>query len=395
LINNLPSGWSSSQLSDKRFIIKYGKANPKKSGKIPVIGSSGIFSHTDQPLVNPPVIIIGRKGNAGSVQFIKEPCWASDTTFYIKILSEDVDYFYLYYLLEKNKRSRTSTQTTLPSLSLTDFYKEKLNIPPLVEQRGIAEVLGTVDEAIRRTDAVIEKAEELKRGLMQRLLTRGIGHTEFKQTELGEIPKTWEVKKIQDIYDKPQYGYTASANEKPIGPKFLRITDIQDGEVNWKNVPYCDSKNDDVSAYYLRKNDLVFTRTGATTGKSYLITTNPDAIFASYLIRIKSNSGTDPVYLSSFFNSEIYWKQINQKRVGSAQGGVNASTLSSIKLPLPPFNEQIRISSIINEVENKIKIEKLEKKQLEEIKRGVIQILLSGKVRVELREDGLHRIGDG
>ncbi len=74
-----------------------------------------------------------------------------------------------------------------------------ISVPPLFEQRGIAEVLGTIDEVIKRTDAVIEKAEELKRGLMQRLLTRGIGHTEFKQTELGEIPKTWTIEIIGNI----------------------------------------------------------------------------------------------------------------------------------------------------------------------------------------------------
>jgi type I restriction enzyme S subunit len=312
----------------------------------------------------------------------------------IRLKNEVYNHFFKYYIQsfrfqkELKLRSKKAVQT---GIYLGDLKKFMVPVPPFVEQRGIAEVLGTVDEVIRWTDAVIAKAEELKRGLMQKLLTRGIGHTEFKDTELGKIPKTWEIKHIEDVCEKPQYGYTASAKEKPVGPKFLRITDIQDGKVDWNKVPFCECAGD-VTQYRLNKGDIVFARTGATTGKSYLITDEPNAIFASYLIRLRTKPGTDYSYLSVFFDSEIYWKQINQQRVGSAQGGVNASTLSSIKLPLPSLVEQQKISQLSQGIKNNIEVKQKEKIKLGHLKNGLMWVLLSGQVRVGLDEGGLQRI---
>jgi len=244
------------------------------------------------------------------------------------------------------------------------------------------------------TDEVIGAAEELKRGLMQRLLTQGIGHTEYKQTPLGKTPKTWKIYSIKDVCEKPQYGYTESATEAPIGPKFIRITDIQDGVVDWNTVPYCKCNDKDHRKYKIQKNDILFARTGATTGKSYIIKEEVDAVFASYLIRLICTSKIHADYLHTFFNSHLYWRQINQNKVGAAQGGINASILSELLLPYPTLEEQKKIAEVIREVDLKIDIEIEKKKNLNLIKRGLMQLLLSGKVRVELREDGLHRVGD-
>ena len=125
-----------------------------------------------------------------------------------------------------------------------------------------------------------------------------------------QLPKGWRRVAIKDMADSIQYGMTASAAERKDGPRFLRITDIQDGRVDWSTVPSCDISKADIPKYRLSSGDLVFARTGATTGKSFLIGECPEAVFASYLIRVRVSADVDSRYLSAFFQSPDYWQQI-------------------------------------------------------------------------------------
>lgn len=161
---------------------------------------------------------------------------------------------------------------------------------------------------------------------------------------MSDLPEIWAWTTVDDLSASIQYGYTESANDKPIGPKFLRITDIQGGKVNWDTVPYCECSDDNLKKYLLESGDIVFARTGATTGKSFLITNPPKAVFASYLIRLRLQKAVDTKYFSYFLNSPNYWSQITRVSKGSAQPGVNATILAELQVPLAPPNEQKRIA---------------------------------------------------
>ncbi len=161
--------------------------------------------------------------------------------------------------------------------------------------------------------------------------------------EGGELSKGWRRVAVKDMADSIQYGHTASEIERKDGPRFLRITDIQDGRVDWSTVPSCDIPKDDIPKYRLSSGDLVFARTGATTGKSFLIGDCPDAVFASYLIRVRVSSGVDSRYLSAFFQSPDYWRQIEGGKRGIGQPNVNGTVLGEIQFPVAPLHEQRRI----------------------------------------------------
>jgi len=225
-----------------------------------------------------------------------------------------------------------------------------------------------------------ESEEENKEGRMGRVESLRT-ENKLKKTEIGEIPVDWEVAKVQDVCEKPEYGYTESATEKPIGPKFLRISDIQDGKVNWEKVPFCHCPNSIKEKYILKPGDILFARTGTTTGKSYIIKKCPEAVFASYLIRVVTKGRINSNFLYLVFNSFIYWRQIKEQIGGSAQGGVNASSLSSIKVPLPPLHEQKRIAEILASTDEAIekKQEIIEKTKM--LKKGLMQELLTRGIR--------------
>jgi type I restriction enzyme S subunit len=159
----------------------------------------------------------------------------------------------------------------------------------------------------------------------------------------------WKEKKLGEL-SKINYGYTEKASYHDVGPKFLRITDIQDNNVDWNNVPFCNIKQGELPKYKLNENDIVFARTGATTGKSYLIVKPPMAVFASYLIRLQilDKNLLAPKFLSFFFQSERYWNEIQKGSTGSTQGGFNASKLAEISVPIPTLPEQQRIVAILD-----------------------------------------------
>jgi len=164
---------------------------------------------------------------------------------------------------------------------------------------------------------------------------------------------SWPLVLLNDLSEKIDYGLTASALDNPSGPRFLRITDLQNDSVNWQKVPSCDCSQKDIKQYCLKKGDLVFARTGATTGKSYLLNDMPEnSVFASYLIRVRPNSKVNPQFLSFFFKSPKYWQQISVMANGAAQPGVNSTKLRDLEIPLPPLSEQIRIATILDKADN-------------------------------------------
>jgi len=153
---------------------------------------------------------------------------------------------------------------------------------------------------------------------------------------------------LNSISTKVDYGLTASATESDTGNRFLRITDIREGRINWEDVPYCQCSQEDEKKYELREGDIVFARTGSV-GNSCLITEAPrGAVFASYLIRIRpKREVVDSVFLSYFFRTPDYWQQIMGAAVGAVHLGLNATKLKQLRIPLPPLPEQKRIAAIL------------------------------------------------
>ena len=165
-----------------------------------------------------------------------------------------------------------------------------------------------------------------------------------------DIPDSWEWVTIADISSDILYGVSESAKAEG-SYKLLRITDIQNSGVSWGSVPYTEYDPNKVKQFLLQNGDLLFARTGATVGKSYLVESVPqNAIYASYLIRIRTVKEVLPEYLKLFFESGLYWTQITLGSVGIGQPNVNGTSLGQLILPIPPRSEQIRILSATSKI---------------------------------------------
>ena len=158
-----------------------------------------------------------------------------------------------------------------------------------------------------------------------------------------EVPSSWVWTTVGEISQSILYGVSESAKSRGTY-RLLRITDIQDNTVNWNTVPFTDYEDEKAEAYLLKDGDILFARTGATVGKSYLVNNLQEkAIYASYLIRVKTNHYVLPEFVKYFFESGFYWEQVLGNSVGIGQPNVNGTILSNLELPIPPIMEQKRI----------------------------------------------------
>ncbi|AVR39463.1 TPA: restriction endonuclease subunit S [Klebsiella quasipneumoniae subsp. similipneumoniae] len=202
-------------------------------------------------------------------------------------------------------------------------------------------------ELLKRIAA--EKAELVKQGKIKKQKPLpGISEEE----KPFDLPVGWEWVRLEDVTDNIHYGYTASADvTKKV--KLLRITDIQDDKVIWRNVPGCEIKDSDIEQYQLQPNDIVIARTGGTVGKSYLVDDlQYIAVFASYLIRLKYIKFTNANYTKIFLGSQLYWLQLYNGVTGTGQPNVNGNTLKKMFFPLPPSSEQNKICSRVQTLLN-------------------------------------------
>lgn len=207
------------------------------------------------------------------------------------------------------------------------------------------------------------------------------------QTSIDKPDQKWSAVTLQSIIKAPQYGYTASASDKG-NARFFRITDINGFSIDWQRVPFCQCGRDQFDKYRLFENDILIARIGATTGKSCIIKRAPDAVFASYLIRVCANSKVDPDYLYYFFQSNSYWRQINENKNNNLKKGVNASILKSLKVPLPPtINEQRRIAAILSTVQRAIELQERLITLTTELKKALMHKLFTEGTRGEPQKE--------
>ncbi len=284
-------------------------------------------------------------------------------------------YYFISDICQKEIENRKGGAAQ-PNLGAKDLKRFIIPIPPLPEQQQIVAILDKAFAAIDQVQANIEKNIENAKELFQSKLNdifsrRGEG---WEEKTLGEMSKI-------------MYGYTSKVVEDG-NVKYVRITDIQDGKVDWDTVPFVNISDEEKQKYSLSKGDIVFVRTGATTGKSYLMVSPPNSVFASYLIRVQcDNEILEPSFLYLFFQSGIYWRNVEAGISGSAQGGFNASKLGKMMIHFPSNKEkQLEFVAEINEF--KSLIEEVEShyhqklSELEELKKSLLQKAFSGELTV-------------
>jgi type I restriction enzyme, S subunit len=303
-------------------------------------------------------------------------------------LKKTIPEFYGYYFRGSVFRSEVyplAQGSTRFNLSRSEMVKLKVPIPPVKEQRKIAAILSSVDEAIEKTEAIIEQTEKVKKGLMQQLLTKGIGHTKFKKTEIGEIPEEWEVVEIGRLGEIVTGNTPKTSEPENYGNEFLWASPIDLGDEKYINqTTKMLSAKGFQKTRKVPKDSVLVTCIGSTIGKigiaSREMSTNQQI---NAVICNENIANYEYVYYAIDFNFQRYKAFISNQAVPI----INKSLFSSFTLALPSLEEQFKIADILSTVDEKIAKEKTKYKQLTFIKKGLMQVLLTGKVRVKVNNE--------
>lgn len=271
--------------------------------------------------------------------------------------------------------------TTRPRVNLAQVRNLQIILPPLIEQQKIASILSTIDKATEKTDEIIQETEKLKEWLSHELLTKGIGHEEFKDTVIGRIPKEWDIKKLSDI-GKIQRGKFSHRPRNE--PRFYggNIPFIQTGDIAKSKgiiTEYSQTLNYDglkISKFF-KKGTIVISIAGNIGDVGIL---GFDACFPDSVVGITVNDDVNRIFLMYLLQS--YQKEISSKAPQSTQKNINLEILGQIRIPFPPLKEQKKIADILSVIDKKLELERKEKSRLGLVKAALMDLLLTGKIRV-------------
>jgi len=332
------------------------------------------------------LILLWDGSNAGEF-FLSKRGVLSSTMVKIELKEKKYDQRFLYYSLKmkENYLKGLTKGTGIPHVDGTVLNNLKIPFPLLPEQRRIAEILSTVDEAIQKVDEAIRRTERLKQGLMHRLLTRGIGHKEFKDTEIGRIPKEWEVAKLGDENIAEIRGNKVISGFPKVA--FIPMELIPDSNIFAKYEVR--SVRDVRSSIYCERGDLLLAKITPSleNGKQGIV---PDDIPNGFALATTEVfpimcKGIDKLFLFYLLKLSKFRNKIIASMIGTT-GRQRASkeSVENLKIPLPPLSEQQKIVEILSTIDKKLELERKRKEKLERIKKGLMNELLTGKKRVKI-----------
>ena len=281
-----------------------------------------------------------------------------------------------------------ATGQAYPAVRPDDVSNYSIALPPQSEQRAIANVLDSIDEAIDRTEAVIAATETLRDALLHELLTRGVPgwHTECKDVPgIGTIPADWKVVRLGEVIESSTYG-----TNEPLGDNgniiVLRMNNIQQGEIHWSEVKRAELSERELNELDLRPGDILFNRTNSLdlVGKIAMVRDLPELTsFASYLVRIRTKAKrASPVWLSALLGSKGYQSRIRRFATpGVSQATINPTSLKSLTIPLPSISEQANAIAVLDGIREQIQHARRECETLQQAKSALADALLSGRTR--------------
>jgi len=347
-------GWKSCKLGDV-VTLQRGFDLPRKNrkeGNVPIVSSSGVSGYHDTVKVNGPGVVTGRYGTLGEVFYIEKDFWPLNTTLYVRDFKGN-DSRFLSYFLQTLDLAHHNAAGAVPGLNRNALHLLPVEVPPHAAQHKIASVLSAYDDLIENNTRRIKILEEIAQTIYREWFVnfRFPGHEKVKMvdSELGPIPEGWKVDKLSSLVTT-QYGYTESASEDQVGPKYVRGMDINKRSyIYWDNVPYCPISDIDYSKYRLSLGDVLVIRM-ADPGKVGIVEKDIEAVFASYLIRLHiASDSISPYFLFYFLLSDRYQDYVTGASTGTTRKSASAKLITDIDIVIPTteireqFEEQIAV----------------------------------------------------
>lgn len=392
--------------------------NVGEDGTVHVIGirpyvevQNGYTIFTDGDILFAKITPCMENGKGALVRDLINGVGFGSTEFHVLRPADPEDAEFIYQLSRassfRTKATRYFTGSAGQQRVSKDVFTHYLcPIPTPEERHRIATVLSTVDAAIAATDEVIAKTEDLKRGLMQDLLTKGIDEEgrvrseethEFCEKKGMWVPVEWEVLNIGDISSFVGSGITPRGgrnNYKKYGIPFLRSQNIHFDGLRLKDVAFIDEiTHKSMKRTQIQDLDILLNITGASIGRCTVVPIGfGEGNVNQHVCIIRTLKNTDSKFIALVLSSHLGQSQIGLLQVGLSREGLNYEQVKSIRSPLPPLPEQHHIATILSTVERDLAAERARRARLQTLKKGLMQDLLTGQKRVPLNGGDPHGV---
>ena len=374
----IPETWQMFNLTDTDIIkLSSGKSiEIQEKGQYPIYGSNGIIGFANK-YNEEDCILIGRVGAAGSICSLTRKAWITDNVLIAK-LGKKLEKKFADYMLVNLNLKQFATITAQPLLTQSILKRLKLVTPPIPEQQKIASILSNVDVLIGSTQKVIEKTESVKKALTQNLLTRGIGHKKFKLVKgmcgkVEEIPEEWTICLLEKL--------SSVRKERHIDSNlYVGLEHISQGTNilmnKGNNSQFSSTKN------VFKKGDVLYGKLRPLLNKAWLST--EDGYCSTDILPIQTNEKLNNVILLRTLSSDDFVRYAASTSAGIKMPRTNWTDMKKYIIKLPQKNEQQKIASILSTADSHVGSQIQYKIKLESLKKGLMQKLLTGQIRVPL-----------
>ena len=321
-----------------------------------------------------------------------EGCLHQNHLHRLRVKSERADaqfgVFWLWYAFDVAKLYfGRGNITTIPNLSQSKLAELPMALPPLPEQKKIAEILSTVQRAIEEQERIIQTTTELKKALMQKLFTEGLRKEPQKQTEIGPIPESWEVVRCEDVCDTISVGIVVKPSSYYVkeGVPAFRSQNVREDRIQPEPMVYIseEANNSPVRKSKLSAGDVLIVRTGYP-GTSCVVPPEFDGSNCIDLIFVRPNKEKlRSHFLSRFFNSDAAKVQVQAGKIGLAQQHFNVGAVKNTQMPLPPTNQQDEIISHLELIDAKHDLTTSKRNALQDLFRTLLHELITAQIRIK------------
>ncbi|MGI5840960.1 MAG: restriction endonuclease subunit S [Patescibacteria group bacterium] len=372
-------------LDNRRIPIAKDK---REAGSVPYYGATGIVDYVKNSIFDERLLLVGEDGadwsaNANTSYIIDGKSWVNNHAHVLKCTK--INEIYLNAYLNFADLTNYINGTTRGKLTKNDLLNINVPVPSVPVQQKIASILSTVDEAIQKTDRIIEKTGKLRDGLMNKLLTKGIGHTKFIKTKLGEIPEEWEIKRLSDVCELIQDGTHFSPKSKEGKYMYITSKNIKEGNLTLHNVTYI-SEEEHLPIYKrcpVKKGDVLLTKDGANTGNLCVNPLDQEFSLLSSVAMIRGNQTILNDFIYFYMSSDRFHKLIRDSMKGLAITRITLDVIRNFNIAVPPLSEQARLVKILSKMFKKVELYKKEKLSLNNLKNGLINDIFGQKVEVD------------
>jgi type I restriction enzyme S subunit len=392
----LPPDWRWVKL-DSACTFEYGKAlkkgNRDHTGKYPVYGSNGPVGFHNEYLVQGPGVVIGRKGGAGEVAYVRENFWPIDTTYFLK-LNTGASLTYFYFLLRSLQLSRFDKSTAIPGLNRNDAYDLEIPLPPLATQQAIVakieELFSELDKGIESIKLAQQQLKTYRQSVLKAAFEgRLVGAQDFVPQQAGQLPAGWQWVKLEQILERISNGANVQQHEENVGLPISRIETIWNEHIDIGRVKFIkENATEFIEKYALRIGDILFSHINSDIhlGKTAIYRgTPPILIHGINLLLIRFKSGMLPQFMNYQFKhkrNQGLFIQIAQKSVN--QSSINQAKLKNVDFIVPPLAEQ---QAIVAAIESRLSVaDQLEAtlaqslQQAEALRQSVLKKAFSGEL---------------